>query len=403
MGNPGLEDRMMLRTEKIIRVKCLVAAVYFFVLVVTSVFGAEKAEEKIGSWPKQPRGYSIPFVDLAGEKHRQVIVDKEAGQYLGHPTTVLLKDEKTILCVYPLGHGGPSAVLKKSADGGLTWSERLSVPENWKTATNCPCIHRLAGPRGVERLFVLEGNGVMRQSVSLDNGKTWTPFKPNGLHCVVAPITIIAVEDGKRHLMWYHRGPTVWQSSSSDGGLTWGQTKLVCEVAGAYPCEPAVIRSPDGKQLLCLMREQNRRLNSLMMVSNDEGKTWSAAKELPGSLTGDRHMPRYAPDGRLVVVFRDMTHESATKHSAFVAWVGTYDDIVKGRQGQYRVRLLDSKSRPEGDTGYAGLELLPGGTLVATTYCALKEGEEPLVVSVRFNLQEIDAKAALQPKKAGTK
>jgi len=49
------------------------------------------------------------------------------------------------------------------------------------------------------------------------------------------------------------------------------------------------------------------------------------------------------------------------------------------------------KSGP-GDTGYVGLELLPDGTFVTTTYCVLKEGEKPLVVSVRFKLQDIDAK-----------
>ena len=26
----------------------------------------------------------------------------------------------------------------------------------------------------------------------------------------------------------------------------------------------------------------------------------------------------------------------------WVGWVGTYEDIVKGQQGQYRVRLLDN-------------------------------------------------------------
>ncbi|MFB3105337.1 MAG: exo-alpha-sialidase, partial [Pseudomonadales bacterium] len=137
-----------------------------------------------------PRGHSIPLIDLSQEPQRQVIVEKQPDQYLGHPTTVLLSDGRTILCTYPLGHGGPSAVLKKSTDGGLTWSERLSVPDNWKTARNCPCLHRLTDADGVERLFVIEGNGDMRQAVSQDNGVTWTPFEPNGLHCVVAPITI---------------------------------------------------------------------------------------------------------------------------------------------------------------------------------------------------------------------
>ena len=59
------------------------------------------------------RGYSIPLIDLSNEIHRQVIVDQEQGQYLGHPSTVLLEDGKTILCVYPKGHGKGSIVYKK--------------------------------------------------------------------------------------------------------------------------------------------------------------------------------------------------------------------------------------------------------------------------------------------------
>lgn len=46
---------------------------------------------------QQHRGYSIPLIDLAAETERQVIVDKEPGQYPGHPTTVLLEDKKTII------------------------------------------------------------------------------------------------------------------------------------------------------------------------------------------------------------------------------------------------------------------------------------------------------------------
>ncbi len=44
-------------------------------------------------------------IDLNDQVHRQVVVDREAGQYLGHPTTCLLEDGKTLLCVYPKGHG----------------------------------------------------------------------------------------------------------------------------------------------------------------------------------------------------------------------------------------------------------------------------------------------------------
>jgi BNR repeat-like domain len=352
----------------------------------------------------QPRGYTIPVIDVSAERERQVIVESIPGQYLGHPTTLLMPDNKTIFVTYPLGHGGPSAVLKKSTDGGLTWSGRLPVPENWKTARNCPCIHRLVGPDGVARLFVLEGNGAMRQSVSLDEGKAWTPFEPNGLHCVVAPITIEPISGG-RHLMLYHRGfserdrspLTIWQSISPDGGLTWQDERQVAAFSGADPCEPAIIRSPDGKQLVAVMRENRRRYNSLLIVSNDEGETWSDPVELPASLTGDRHMPRYAHDGRLVMTFRDTTHESPTRGD-FVGWVGTYDDMVNLREGQYRVRLLNSPTKM--DLGYPGLELLPDGTFVTTTYAVLNEGEKNSVVSVRFSLKELDDKAARLPEQA---
>ena len=49
--------------------------------------------------------FRIPVIDLNHRRDIQVIVDKESGVYLGHPTTVLLEDGKTILAVYPKGHG----------------------------------------------------------------------------------------------------------------------------------------------------------------------------------------------------------------------------------------------------------------------------------------------------------
>jgi len=82
----------------------------------------------------------------------------------------------------------------------------------------------------------------------------------------------------------------------------------------------------------------------------------------------------------------------------FVAWVGTYDDIVNGREGQYRVRLMENhmglRQRSRFDCGYPGLETLPDGTLVATTYGTWIEGQQPFIVSIRFKLEYIDRLAA---------
>ena len=40
--------------------------------------------------PLDPAEGAARLIDLAGQTRRQVVVDREPGQYLGHPTTVLL-------------------------------------------------------------------------------------------------------------------------------------------------------------------------------------------------------------------------------------------------------------------------------------------------------------------------
>jgi len=125
------------------------------------------------------------------------------------------------------------------------------------------------------------------------------------------------------------------------------------------------------------------------MTTHDEGRTWSKTKPLPPGLFGDRHKAVYAKDGRLVVCFRDTGKDSPTRNH-FVAWVGRYEDIIAGRDGQYRIKLLHSNAG--GDCGYPGVELLHDGTFVATTYIKYRPGKDRnSVVSTRFKLSETDA------------
>jgi hypothetical protein len=351
------------------------------------------------------RGYTIPLIDLAAQTGRQVVVDRVPSQYLGHPTTVLLEDGKTMIVVYPKGHGRGPIVMKRSADGGLTWSDPLPVPENWATSLETPTIHRVAGPDGTKRLIVWSGLYPARLSVSEDDGATWTPLTAagdwGGIVVMSALVELSPLGKGKYLAMFHDDGRfftkephqlnpvvfTLYSTTSEDGGLTWSFPKAVHAASDVHLCEPGLIRSPDGKTLAALLRENSRTRNSFVIFSDDEGKTWTLPRELPGALTGDRHTGRYAPDGRLLVSFRDMTRESPTPGD-WVAWVGTFDDIVKGREGQYRVRLMDNTK--DADCAYPGVEVLPDGTFVLTTYGHWTAGEPPYIMSVRFKLDELD-------------
>ncbi len=354
-----------------------------------------------------PRGYGIPLVDLAGETNRQVVVDREPGQYLGHPTTVLLEDGKTLLCVYPKGHGRGPIVLKRSTDGGLTWSERLPVPENWATSLETPTLHRTIDASGKKRLIVWSGLHPARLAVSEDDGLVWSPLRAAGEWGGIVVMGFVEpLRTGPGHyLAMFHddgrffrskpavqkpAAMTLYKTFSRDGGLGWSEPEAVFQSAEIHLCEPGAIRSPDGRELAVLLRENKRVKNSHAIFSTDEGKTWTAPRPLPGALTGDRHTGKYAPDGRLFISFRDTTLDSPTQGD-WVAWVGTYEDIAQGREGQYRVRLMDNQDK--WDCAYPGVEILPDGTFVATTYGHWTQGQPPYIVSVRLKLAELDRKA----------
>ena len=68
------------------------------------------------------------------------------------------------------------------------------------------------------------------------------------------------------------------------------------------------------------------------------------------------------------------------------------------REGQYRIRLKDNKHGPgkairNGDCSYPAVEIFADGAFVVTTYGHWDANEEPYILSVRFTLSEIDARA----------
>ncbi|XOV91018.1 MAG: sialidase family protein [Bacteroidota bacterium] len=398
---------------------------YWLILMVGAVLSCtQKPQEKGVSIMNE---VTIPAVDLDGESQNQVVVDREEGQYLGHISTILLEDGKTILASYPKGHGRGPAILKRSRDGGKTWSDRLPVPESWATSRETPTLMRTVDKDGVKRVIMWSGLYPVRTSVSEDDGETWTELSPVGDWGGITVMgSTTALKTGKGHYMaiFHDDGRfikggenefwgspagersgfmTIYTTFSVDGGLTWSYPNQVYSDSTVLLCEPGIIRSPDGNQIAVLLRENKRKDNSYVIFSDDEGKTWTEPRELPLALTGDRHTGEYGPDGRLFISFRTISPDSKVENRPFETswggWVGTYEDILEGREGQYVLRLkknYPSDSDWAYDTAYPGVEVLSDGTFVVTTYGHWEPNTLPYILSTSFTLKQIDELAKSQ-------
>jgi len=364
----------------------------------------------------------LPVIDISDDVSRHSIVAEGAvDRYEGHPTTLLADDGKTMFCVWTTGHGGPCGQMARSDDAGRTWTRIDSIlPSSYsQTNRNCPTLQKIVGPEGETRYFIFSakvenqtpplvnrGLGIL---VSENLGQTWREV-PHAAHlsAMMPPTGFMRLADGRAALFGQVRlkqgvktdnpadDQDVWMSLSEDGGFTWGPMRVVAHAQERNLCEPFCLRSPDGHSLALVMRENRHQGRSMMCFSHDEGATWTAPADTSWGLTGDRHEGVLLPDGRYVIAFRDRAISSST-YGQYMAWVGTWDDIVNARPGQYRIHLLRHYGLgrvfpgSDDDTGYSGVELLPDGTLVCTTYVRyFPDNRQSSVVSTRFRIEETD-------------
>ena len=364
------------------------------------------------------RAADVMELDLDSAKELQIVVDREEGQYLGHPSTCLLEDGRTILCVYPKGHGKGAILYRRSTDGGKTWGERLSTPATWATSLETPTIHRVIDSNDRTNLILFSGMYPARLAKSHDDGQTWSELEPLGdWGGIVIMGSVFPIRTGLEHyLAMFHddgryfrsksnaQKPTVftlYQTLSTNGGFSWAEPTPVYSSSDLHLCEPGAIRSPDGKTLMVLLRENRRVSNSHRITSTDEGRTWSAPVPLPDVLNGDRHTGKYLPDGRLFISYRCVSPKGKTNRfdGDWVAWVGTWNDLLEGgpgehrNQGQYFLRLKDNLHA--WDCAYPGVEVLPDGTIVTVTYghWATNSNSQPYILAVRIPTGDLDRRA----------
>jgi hypothetical protein len=363
----------------------------------------------IGTWTFAG-DVEVPTIDLDDRRDLQVIVDRQPGQYLGHPTTLLLEDGKTILCVYPKGHGKGPILYKRSDDGGVTWSNHLPTPKSWETSKETPTIHRIVKADGKKRILLFSGLYPVRQSISDDDGASWTELKPIGNFggiVTMASVVPVLSKPGHYTALFHDDGRffnaksnpvrgrfTLYQTTTTDAGENWSDPAPIFVSSEVHLCEPGAVLSPDKKQIAVLLRENRRKANSHIVFSNDEMNSWTAPRALPNALTGDRHTAQVLPDGRLFISFRDIPSQGNTSPTAnsWVAWVGRYEDLVSGKPGDFRILL--KRNYKSGDCAYPGVEVLPDGTVVTTTYGHWEKDQAPYILTVRLKVPEIEKPVA---------
>lgn len=379
--------------------------------------------------------FSIPMLDLNDQQEIFVTVAREEGQYLGHPTAVLFADGKTMLAAFPTAHGKGDLRLRNSLDGGESWN---SLDVDGIKLHEVPILYLVPLPNKTERVLMTTckvKEGILQWTWSDDKGKSWVPMQEmkmegaNGV--VVALASLWKVQDNKDDgLLWrgvfhdfdyenYSIDMLLEEDKLDPNGylcqfknlqrINYSSNEGRARAQNAGLCEAGVVRSPDGEQLALLMRPQHKKTNAMIVFSSDEGVTWSDPLELPGSLTGERHVACYAADGRLVICFRDYSplNIGNPSHGDWVAWVGEWQDLKSGAEGQYRVRLKrnygNSTNSNIGDCGYSAMSLLADGTLVCMTYGHWDllsgsthpnhpdgRGMAPYILSARLDMAQLD-------------
>ncbi len=377
------------------------------------------------------KDYTIPQIDLSVKPagldeslaylFENTVVDAGKG-YLGHPDSVLLKDG-SILTFYPEGHGKGKTLSRISRDGGKSYPDTIeNPPESWANSRETPTVYRLEFSERDwgDKLILICGNpkwpnepttGGFNCSVSSDEGKTWseyTLFYGNDdpvFPCLpIVPMSSLTrlKENGKFVDKWmglFHTRNFVNYktvlSFDDAGNMQWSVPEPYFAAwrdmeKGSNMCEVECVRSDGGMgdELMLITRSNTKKINSLLSFSSDEGKTWSKPVEAPAALNGERHKADYLPDGRLFITFRSIERDKAKwkQHyekkmmkwysEGWIAWVGTYEDLKNGREGQYRIKIahtyLNSQTAPSvtanADTGYCGNVVLPDGTVVTSSY-----------------------------------
>ena len=291
-------------------------------------------------------------------------------------------------------HGDLDLMLKRSEDGGKTWSDQQVVYEEGGTANvtignPCPVVDRSTGTiwlpfcRNNDRVFLTR---------SVDEGKTWaTPAEITGNvkdpawgWYATGPGHGIQLEvgenrgrlvvpcdcgDSKGWGGWDQKGRSL-MVYSDDNGKTWQRGEITGK--GMNECE--VVELADGS-LLASMRNYHGKNRRAFANSKDGGQSWSEPEHHNQVYcpTCQSSIQRYSLEPKNIVLYSGPGGDGRNNMTVRASYdEGKTWPVAKVLQG--------------GPSAYSDLAVLPDG-IIACLYETGKNGAYETITFARFSLE----------------
>jgi len=137
--------------------------------------------------------------------------------------------------------------MEFTKDAGKTWTRTDALNDGVTTSAIQPSILKLPG--GKLQLVCRSENDFVLQSISSDQGKSWSALAPTTLLNPNSGIDAVTLKDG-RHIIVYNntkKGRSPLNVAISSDGQNWQDIAILENEPGGEFSYPAVIQAADGK------------------------------------------------------------------------------------------------------------------------------------------------------------
>ena len=137
--------------------------------------------------------------------------------------------------------------MEFTKDAGKTWTRTDALNDGVTTSAIQPSILKLPG--GKLQLVCRSENDFVLQSISSDQGKSWSALAPTTLLNPNSGIDAVTLKDG-RHIIIYNntkKGRSPLNVAISSDGQNWQDIAILENEPGGEFSYPAVIQAADGK------------------------------------------------------------------------------------------------------------------------------------------------------------